>query len=1089
MLANTAMLRHVSRELSDRELVVRFVETRDRDAFAVLQHRHGPMVLRVSQQLLRDHHAAEDVYQATFLLFTQKATQLRNPDALGPWLYGVAVRLARKCRTKPVRRMERPTTLAPHPADELSLREAEIILHEELAALSERYRQPLVLCYLEGKTRDEAATALGCPLGTLKDRLERGKRLLHARLSRRGVALSSIGVVQLLHESRAASTSPSLFELTCRVVGGEVPARVAALASGFTLTKLQLVATALVATLLLSTAVAMLPNDAKPADKKDLATPKAVAVRPEASDPLPPGAVQRLGSLRHRVPAYPDHWYGTPDGKAYLVVHRLHGREEIRRIDMASGNVTERWSVPPNHHVAGFTPDRTKALFVNDYTHFSGLRVGGAAEPKQSWSLTMFDLANNKEVWHKTEQLTAAQWKQLDVTYFSPDGKQFVGHGHFDRALHCFDMTGQELWTLRDPKQRLQPIGYTADSKSLLLHGGDSNDIFEFDAARGRVQRTIPTLPPGAWANVAASPDGAAIVVGTPETTFRVWDRATGKESPALGDYPKWKATMVAFARDGTRLVTGGGRTAHLREWPSGKIIRALDLGREGIVHQWTFSGTGERLEVLFRGEKTLHFYDLATGNMVPTVPDAHRGVVQRLETMPDGQLMSYGEDASVRTWNLSTGKLTQSFAVPLELNSRGFARSPDGQFFAVPGGDLKSIHIYSVLTGKQVQRIEEERLMLANLTYSPDGKWLVGWDTHEAFVRVWNAKTGTPVLALKAPGFKATGCTFSPDGLTFVVAGEGRLQMYDVTSWREQTSWADKVDASRGLVFSPDGRLLCAASDSLIRVFEVATRQERVTMKPREPASRRSYAYHDGRCQFSPDSRFLAWVGQDHAVEVWDVQRDALLTPFPGHDDEITDLTFSRDGRSIITSSRDSTILIWDLAGRAKPPQQKDLPNVENPWLSLGQPQPSLAYSVMRSLFATPQEAVAVCAKHLTPASPLDAKKLAASLKDLDDPAFKVRQQASKDIEALGPAVTIALEQHLKETRSEEVRERLEAILKQFREAEAALPRLRERRALELLEWIGNDEAKQLLARLSEGAAESPLTREAQAILARLRR
>src|SRR5262249_33634011 len=169
-----------SSRLTDQQLLQRFVATREEAAFATLVERHGPMVLGVCRAVLRHAQDAEDACQATFLVLARNAASIRKPTSLAHWLHGVAYRLARRAKADRDRIYERRANdrSPPSPLDELTGRELRQILHEELAHLPERYRVPLILCYLEGKTQDEAARQLGWTAATLKGRVDRGRNLL-----------------------------------------------------------------------------------------------------------------------------------------------------------------------------------------------------------------------------------------------------------------------------------------------------------------------------------------------------------------------------------------------------------------------------------------------------------------------------------------------------------------------------------------------------------------------------------------------------------------------------------------------------------------------------------------------------------------------------------------------------------------------------------------------------------------------------------------------------------------------------------------------------------------------------------------------
>src|SRR5581483_58270 len=154
---------------------------------------HGPMVRGVCRRVLRHAEDAEDVFQATFLVLARKAGSIRWKRSIAPWLYQVAYRLAHKGRVQAARRRELQATVEPAAkAVDESWREVCAVLDEELHNLTEKYRAPLVLCYLEGQTRDEAAERLGWSLGTIKRRLQKGRELLRLRLMHRGVTLPAV---------------------------------------------------------------------------------------------------------------------------------------------------------------------------------------------------------------------------------------------------------------------------------------------------------------------------------------------------------------------------------------------------------------------------------------------------------------------------------------------------------------------------------------------------------------------------------------------------------------------------------------------------------------------------------------------------------------------------------------------------------------------------------------------------------------------------------------------------------------------------------------------------------------------------------
>ncbi len=184
-----------SASLSDRDLLRQFIRNRDECAFEILVRRHGQLVLGVCRRVLHHDHDAEDAFQATFLVLVRKAAALRSPESLANWLYGVANRTAMEMRRARVRRQAKEAMAMPRTEPEaIAPIDFRVAFDEELALLPDKYREAVVLCDLQAKTRREAARELSCAEGTVASRLARGRALLAQRLNRRGIGIS-VGTV------------------------------------------------------------------------------------------------------------------------------------------------------------------------------------------------------------------------------------------------------------------------------------------------------------------------------------------------------------------------------------------------------------------------------------------------------------------------------------------------------------------------------------------------------------------------------------------------------------------------------------------------------------------------------------------------------------------------------------------------------------------------------------------------------------------------------------------------------------------------------------------------------------------------------
>jgi RNA polymerase sigma factor (sigma-70 family) len=208
--------------LSEWQLLDRYASRRDEAAFEALVARHGPMVLGVCRRVLDDPHAVEDAFQATFLVLVRKARTLGERDAIGHWLYGVACRVALRARCEAARRRSREVPVGgievEVPATDPGRDDLARILDVELSRLPAKYRAPVVLCYLEGLTHEEAAHQLHWPIGSVKGRLARARDLLRVRLARRGLAPTA-GLLAATTTAQATAAVPdSLREATVQAV-------------------------------------------------------------------------------------------------------------------------------------------------------------------------------------------------------------------------------------------------------------------------------------------------------------------------------------------------------------------------------------------------------------------------------------------------------------------------------------------------------------------------------------------------------------------------------------------------------------------------------------------------------------------------------------------------------------------------------------------------------------------------------------------------------------------------------------------------------------------------------------------------------
>ena len=360
--------------LSDGQLLDRFVERREEAVIEAIVSRHGPMVWGVCRRVLRDHHDAEDAFQSTFLVLARKAGSVMIREKLGNWLYGVAYQTAMKARAIRSKRRVREIQVSDMPepmAARDDLQEAlSEVLDRELSRLPEKYRTPIVLCELGGKSHREAAKQLGWPIGTVSSRLSRARSMLAKRLARRGLALSLGSLAVLLAQESASASMPtrlisstakaaSLFAASGAVTAGSVSAKVVALTREvlkiMLLSRLRAAAAMLLVVSATVLALAPLAAQSQAPVVRDAAM-KGPSDRPEtdvAKPSLPPRALVRIGTDLLRTPGNIRSFALSPGGQFVAAGDLLAPSPRITIFDVRTGRRVKQLLAPEKRHGMG----------------------------------------------------------------------------------------------------------------------------------------------------------------------------------------------------------------------------------------------------------------------------------------------------------------------------------------------------------------------------------------------------------------------------------------------------------------------------------------------------------------------------------------------------------------------------------------------------------------------------------------------------------------------------------------------------------------------------------------------------------------
>jgi WD40 repeat protein len=541
---------------------------------------------------------------------------------------------------------------------------------------------------------------------------------------------------------------------------------------------------------------------------------------------------------------------------------------------------------------------------------------------------------------------------------------------------------------------------------------------------------------------LAIAPDGRSLILASQDyQTIIVWDLATGQERSRL--VGPQRVFSLSLSVDGKTLATGGaGGQVDLWDLGRGRLMHQF-VGHQGRAFSVAFSSDGKLLAS--GGDDHICLWETGSWREIRQLK-GHEGGVQNLMFAADSRILaSAGMDQTARLWNVATGT-----EIRTHQNRQGgrigpMALSPNGKLIAAgPGG----VVVWDVTGGEEL--------------YRQDGP-------------------GGSLTRLEA----VYALAFSPNSRTLALASPGAVRLCEAMTGKLQRR-IDMADRNPyTAVFSADGRsLLTGGTDRLLRLWELATGKER-----------RRFAGHQidiHSVALSPDGRLLASASgsfrdhRDDSVRLWDAATGKELRRFTGHRNVVVSVAFAPDGKTLASASEDNTVLIWDTTGLI--PEQASAPprDLEALWNDLAE-DAAKAYEAIWAFTAVPQQSVSFFRRHMQPAAPVDAKRLAQLIADLDSNRFEVRQQATGELRKLGEPAEPAMRDALAGQPTPEARRRLEQLTAELAGPVTAPDALRALRAIEVLERCATPEARRLLETLATGTPAARLTREAKASLERL--
>jgi WD40 repeat protein len=606
------------------------------------------------------------------------------------------------------------------------------------------------------------------------------------------------------------------------------------------------------------------------------------AAPPAKGDPLPVGARLRLGTPQLRqdglraVAFSPDGKVLASSGSTGVIFWDVKIGREVRRLSEKTARAT----------TLHFTRDGNTLLTANH----------------ESLGICVWDTWTGKLL-HEFDQ----GWRSVAL---SPDGK-LLALGDYEELRVVELASGKKRFVRKEPEASRSRLAF-AGNETLVLARPWGKKVLFLDAATGkeRFTREMSNEREGLTRLLAVSPDGKRIAVSD-ENGIRVWETKEGRQVGVLDCSGKGNPTPMAFSSDGTKLF--------LRVTVDPEVLRwDIATGKKSRLPGSPTSGSGEGLTLSADGKVlawidgcVIRLQDADTG--APALPGHQAAVHWAVLSHDRRTLVTGSQDATVRFWRADTGQEVRR--IPLNAPGRSGLLAPDGKTLVCADGAM--VRLWDLSTGKLVHRLPPHGDVTA-LAAAP-GLLAVGssGDGRSDFVTLWETATGEVLRRFKPhpgseqQGISLKGIALSPDGKHLATCGNDRLvRTWDVKS--EKKIWEENLDNWWKLAYSPDGRVLAVEQDhpSRVLLLDVATGKTVGTLAREEE---RIYLL----C-FSPDGRLLA-TETGPSVTLWDVAERTPVRTLKGHISGVNHASFSADGRQLITSSNDTTALVWDLLPAAQ--------------------------------------------------------------------------------------------------------------------------------------------------------------------------
>jgi len=846
-------------------------------------------------------------------------------------------------------------------------------------------------------------------------------------------------------------------------------------------------------------------------------------------DPLPPGAVARLGTLRLRHADVVAMTF-SKDGKRLISCSR---DGEVRVWDVATGRLLRQTRLIQKAR------ELTKFGYIPAV--FSLTPDGATAVAWDGKNMHVYDTVTGRERGRLSDMQVPPDAPAAQILAFSPDGKKIV-MSWWDKGGNAY----AQLWDIVEfkkylsldvpPRTVLTAVAFTTDGKQLAAVGGkDREELFVWDAVTGKLKQRKKHRE--ALGSLAYAPDGATLAAGRYARGEAVlFDAATLKEKaklPARANVKVDRFTSVnltGFSPDGRLLIgacfVDGDNSLQER----GFLIWDLSGSKEPrwlptatFIQPGALAPDGKTLacctSIQGGGSHAIDLWDVASGRRLHQWP-SHDTPVDQLAASPDGRILASSDyKSAIRLWDTATGKPLRSLAGGDEFGSACLLFSADGRRLVSVSRKGK-FQMWEAATGKELCRFAIDSpgdgvYPGYRAAFLGDGKRLATVAMMGTTrLSIWDAATGQRLLQRPLSAVQPTpyqgDVEFAPDGEGVTVWRSDRraawlgdrLTIEDISTKRLLAELPKGVGHPLG--FTADGRLLAVFLQPRREHLWPYKESERVPetydvkgLSLIETASGQEVVRLDiqrfDHVAFTPEGRALV-VTDKKKLSIWDAATGERLHQMEWPESvrnvrgeaKLSSLAVLPGGRAA-TGTIEGDILIWDLSPSTwpvrRPARKLSRDQFDALWADLAR-DARTAYRAVSLLAAAPEWSIPLLASRLHPVA-VDSKRIEKLIADLDNDRYEVRETASRELPKMLCSVEPSLRRVLTDKPSLEMRRRVENILAEPKHPTAEA--LRMRRAIAVLERIDTPVTRRILEKLAGGAA-SPETREAQAALQRLK-